>query len=315
MPPLAIAGAGLGVAAGVGSYFAGRSQAEAQGDAAKAQLQAAGDTRSTVMTAAEDAARSSAPSADELNALKDLYDMRSRMLTYQKAAMDRDESIINAVDPAIKEAGSQAYRLMQGQEAAVLQPFKAEFDRKRQELQARLREQLGPGFESSTAGILALSKFDMQSQMAMSQIQSNALGQLMGAALQGRQLATGDITAATQAANQTFQQYFSESNTLRQRQMQGQGMIIGAALQSGQQVAQYAGAPFVQAAGNAQALGGLFNTIGNLGGQAIGYSALAGRAPAGMANPVGSSAAPGGPLPGAPMATGLPLPPGYSGGL
>ncbi len=103
----------------------------------------------------------------------------------QERNLNRQAELFASLDPAVMEAGKQALQLLQGEEARSLGPLREQRQRDRQKLVSRLREQMGPGAETSTAGIQALNQFDQQTSFMLSERQQQSLGQLFGMAGQG----------------------------------------------------------------------------------------------------------------------------------
>ena len=99
----------------------------------------------------------------------------------------RQESMINAMDPAVKEAATQAYELLRGKEAASMGPLRAERQRQRQTLLNTLRAQLGPGAENSSAGQQALNRFDSETSNIMANQQQSSLTSIFNIADRGTQ--------------------------------------------------------------------------------------------------------------------------------
>lgn len=121
-----------------------------------------------------------AQSPQELAALTQALDQQGQNL-------QRQSDLFASIDPAIMEASQQAFQLLQGQDAKSLAPLKASRERQRKQLVDRLREQLGPGAETSTAGMQALNQFDQQSSDQLFQAQESSMGNLFGMASQGAQ--------------------------------------------------------------------------------------------------------------------------------
>lgn len=119
-----------------------------------------------------------AKSPQELQAL-------TKSLEQQSSALERQSQLFASIDPAVLEASQQALKLMQGEEARSLGPLKNQRAQQRQALLDRLREQLGPGAETSTAGMQALNQFDQESAMVMNNAQQQSLSQLFGMAQSG----------------------------------------------------------------------------------------------------------------------------------
>lgn len=166
-----IAGAGVAVAAGsaVVGAVEGANAASAKGKAGQAQeafareqLDFAKQQQVKVEAAAE-------PSAQELAQLQKQIDVTDK-------AVSRQEELLKAVDPALIEASQQALKLLKGEASSATQPLERARARQRQQLENRLREQLGPGFETSSAGIEALGRFDTETADSIQGAQQQALG-------------------------------------------------------------------------------------------------------------------------------------------
>lgn len=99
-------------------------------------------------------------------------------ISNQQKNLDRQTQLISQLDPTIIEASQQALKLLRGESSSTLAPIQAQRDTQRQQLLSSLREQLGPGAETSTAGMQALNQFDQQTNSLMSQQQQSALGTL-----------------------------------------------------------------------------------------------------------------------------------------
>lgn len=99
-------------------------------------------------------------------------------LRSQQSNLDRQTQLFEALDPAILEASSQALKLLRGEEASALSPIKQDRQRQRQSLLNTLREQMGPGAETSTAGIQALNRFDAETNSLVSGQQQATLANL-----------------------------------------------------------------------------------------------------------------------------------------
>jgi hypothetical protein len=101
----------------------------------------------------------------------------------QEKNLARQEKLISEIDPTVIEASQQALKLLRGEQAASLGPLKNQRAQQRQKLLNTLREQLGPGAETSTAGIQALTRFDAETDSLFSNAQQSAiagLGQTAG---------------------------------------------------------------------------------------------------------------------------------------
>lgn len=121
-----------------------------------------------------------ANSPQELRAL-------TQSLENQQQSISRQQELFASIDPAVMEASQQALQLLQGEEARSLAPLKKERASQRRALVDRLREQLGPGAETSTAGMQALNSFDDDTSALLSNAQQQGISQLFGIAQTGAQ--------------------------------------------------------------------------------------------------------------------------------
>jgi hypothetical protein len=203
---------------------------------AGAYLQNEGSKRAA--NAAQNAANAQSEAAQRAyNDTKGLTDRATvaGMLSYdkdianQERQLARQEQLISQIDPTIIEASQQALRLLKGESTSTLNPLKNQRDMQRQKLVNSLREQLGPGAETSTAGIQALTRFDGESGNMYASAQQQALGN-MGAVASSFNSVRPDMTRDIAA-----------------RSNYGQG---GANLMMNQaQILQGANAPLIQSAG------------------------------------------------------------------
>jgi hypothetical protein len=102
----------------------------------------------------------------------------------QEKNLSRQEQLIASLDPAIIEAAQQALKLMRGEESSTLAPMKQQRAMQRQKLLSQLREQLGPGAETSTMGQQAIMRFDSETSNLFAGAQQQALGNLGGVGAQ-----------------------------------------------------------------------------------------------------------------------------------
>jgi len=257
MPPVAIAAVAGGALVGttVGQYMSGREQAKAQGRAAEAQLTEQQQQRMLALQAAN-------PTINELENIGRNLSLAERTLRLQDEQLNRDRRLIEAVDPAILETAKQALELLQGKEARTLDPIRGQRDRQRRELESRLRAQLGPGYQTSSAGIQALSRFDEDTANVIAQAQESSTNNLLGATLRARPDVLGQIFQGGNLVGNLNQSVFGAQNTIANRQ-------ISAINQTS--LTPYAGAPFVEANSRAQATGNLYAGIGGIAERALGY--------------------------------------------
>src|SRR5690606_36516284 len=101
------------------------------------------------------------------------------VLKNQEMQIARQNQLLEAVDPALKEAGSQALQLLQGKEAAALNPIRQQRERDRKKLEENLARRLGSGFRTSSAGIEALSRFDQSTSEMLFNAQNTTMNQLL----------------------------------------------------------------------------------------------------------------------------------------
>lgn len=107
-----------------------------------------------------------------------------RDIKNQERNLSRQEQLISQLDPTIIEAAQQALKLMRGETSSTLAPLQRQREMQRQKLLSSLREQLGPGAETSTAGIQALNRFDAETDSLFAGAQQQALSNLGGLSAQ-----------------------------------------------------------------------------------------------------------------------------------
>lgn len=166
----------------------GAAQAEQQAREASAaeQLGFRGESIAEARGFTERLARAS-QSPGELRALES-------GLQFQEKDIARSEKLLSSIDPAILEASQQVLKLLRGEEAGTTNVVRGQRDRQRKQLVDRLRGQLGPGAENSSAGIQALNQFDTQTSDLIAQNQQSSIGQLTNVS-QGFVGQRGDISS------------------------------------------------------------------------------------------------------------------------
>ena len=205
--------------------------------------------------AAKRAEEKALPSPQELAALE--KSMKSAELT-----LEREQKLIEAVDPAIMEAGKQAYQMLQGKESEMLGPLRRQRERQKQQMKETLRRQLGPGFETSSAGIEALSKFDMDTSDLLANTQQKAVMDFLGVSQNAAQLGRQTEAGARGQLNQTGALF----GNIQERQMNA-AMNTGRQLIAGGQLIDQAMAGKQSAAGGeADALGQGFGQVAKFAG-------------------------------------------------
>jgi len=237
------------------SARAAGSAAEAQLAEARRQSQRAEQLGADLQTQVRDL---SAATPQELAAFERSIQSASNLVA-------RDKKLLDAIDPALMEASTQALQLLRGDDAAALGPVKAQRAMQRQQLLRTLREQMGPGAETSSAGQKALQQFDMETTSLMNQVQQGTLSMLLGTA----QTQRAQSAQSTGAEINAFQNAGIGFGNISNRQTQaalGAGIAtLGAVTGTGQSITQSAGAPFVQAQLQGQAQQAMGNQLTNVG--------------------------------------------------
>jgi hypothetical protein len=235
---------GGGLLGGMTESLFGDGGAGAAGDAAMAQQRMANQAFKKVTSIADAATVSGLANFD-------------KALASQEKNLARQEQMVSKIDPTIIEASQQALRLLRGESASTLKPLNDQRSMQRQKLVNSLREQLGPGAETSTAGIQALTRFDSETGQLTSGAQQQALsnvGNIFGQFSAGNpnidasignfaNLAQGRSGLQMQQANMYQQAYAPmlqtagaqyTSDVMRGQQSSAFGQqLFGAALQGG----------------------------------------------------------------------------------
>jgi hypothetical protein len=174
----------MGLGATLGGMFdsanAGDEQAAAMQEMAQAQLQASREQIQFEKSSRDSAAQIARPSYDDLANQTAAFRQADITFNQQQGYLKQQQSLLDSVDPALKEAGVQAKQLLDGKEAAILGPIKQEMARQRNILENHLASQLGSGYATSSAGIEALSRYDQLSAQTLGEQQMNALNMLLG---------------------------------------------------------------------------------------------------------------------------------------
>ena len=151
---------------------------QAQENEAQKQLRLAQESQQQAIQAAE--------SPQQLAALE-------KQLKSQEKGLAREEQFLSSIDPTLVEASQQALKLLRGEESSSVNPVRQQRERQRKQLLDQLREQLGPGAETSSAGMQALQNFDFQTSQAISGAQQSSLGQLLQSTQQSGQLGRSSL--------------------------------------------------------------------------------------------------------------------------
>jgi hypothetical protein len=193
-----------------------------------------------------------------------------RDIQNQEKNLSRQEQLISQIDPTVIEASQQALKLLRGEQASSLGPMKAQREQQRQKLQNSLREQLGAGAETSTAGIQALTRFDSETNQLYAGAQQQALSNLGGVAGQFNAIRPDMLRELSGLSG------FGQAKTgLEFQRAQG---LLGAS----QGLQQTAGAKYAADVARGQQASAFGGQLMSLGGMALG-GALGGAGAAGAA--------------------------------
>jgi hypothetical protein len=172
-------------------------------------------------------------------------------LQAQERQVQRQEELAKTINPALIEQGKQYAALHQGKSAPALSNLQNQRAIQRQQLVGQLQQQLGPGAETSTAGMQALNQFDQETSNQTSQAQQQYTG-LLGELTES---APGSMNA-TGAANTQLSSINAQDPSIQRDQVMAQFTGAGAAPAA-------AGVNAAGAGGLAQAL--LGQTLGQIG--------------------------------------------------
>lgn len=191
---------------------------------------------------------------------QELQAYESSLAAAQKT-VDSDMKMLDAIDPALMEASTQALSLLRGQDASSLAPIRNQRAQQRSQLLRTLREQLGPGAETSSAGIKALNQFDTETSTMMANAQQSMLGGLLGTAQQQRAQGANGIATLTSVGGM-----FGNATQRKAGNMLAAGQnTTNAILGTGQGVVDSAGAGYVGQQAQAQGLASMFGNLANTG--------------------------------------------------
>jgi len=102
------------------------------------------------------------------------------LMGFPIATPELDNELLDSTDPALIAAGRNALDLLNGKEAPTLGPLKNQLAQQEAKLRAKLTQQFGPGYETTTGGQQALQQFQQQANMTLANAQQQSLGQLLG---------------------------------------------------------------------------------------------------------------------------------------
>ncbi len=256
---MAAVGGGVALTGGIIQSENGKRAAARAGDAANAQAAEAGRQRDAIMGQANEnrsrALSLAEASPQELAALERSYKQAGNNL-------DREQSLLSAIDPAMMEASQQALKLLRGENAGITDAMNMQRKTQRAQLVNQLRAQYGPGAETSSVGMKALQSFDMQSNMMSQQANQGALSQAFG-------IGTFDAAGRSRSALDQFQNAghgFSDiQNRKLNAEMNSGNGLLNAMSGTANSMINAAGAPYVQGVQEAQANAALGGSLLNAG--------------------------------------------------
>lgn len=250
------------IAAGVGAaanIVGGAIGANAKQGIANAQQAQAAQDRAAAMSYA-------APTAQEIQQIGDRINQQQRYQAVQEASVQRDTQILGSLDPALVQAGQQAQKLMSGQNAAILAPMKQQQQFERNQMQQKLAAQLGPGWQTSSAGQAALQQFDMQSNLQTQQAQMSAFNQVsqfLNYGIQSNNALNDSMRLGFKTGSDMSAQTLSAMGSIQKRQTEA---VTG----TSKAMQESAGGQFAGQAATGAMVSGLGNSVAQLGSMAGG---------------------------------------------
>jgi hypothetical protein len=297
-----ISGTTLAVVAGIGaagSVAGSLISSSAAGKAAKAQEAAGADAvrlaqeaemrqRADRERAFNEMMQFADASPRELASMSRLVSNQEQFFEAQMNKIEEMQGILDQVDPALKAASGNLTNLLNGERAKILDPILKQRDRQKIELEQNLVRTMGGGFRGSSAGLLALNRFDEDTSVLSSQAQFQAINQTLSAtqglgALSGniRESQAGRLAAAFQQSIQAEQTILGAEGRIQGRGQAAASILAGGISPLGasaaQNFSQLAGGQFAGDIAFGQSLGSLGAGIAQGATQgAITQSTLAG---------------------------------------
>jgi len=264
----AVGGMGIGTAilggagiSAVGSLIGGERAASAANRAARSQIAAQERMRSQDLALRREsrdlALQFAEATPEELEAI-------SRTIDINQQSIAGKERLLSTIDPALMEVGKQTLALLQGQEAATLDPIRSARREGRIELENRLQAQLGTGYANSSAGIRALNDYDSGTDTVLATEQDRTLGRLLGVSQNVRQFSS---LAPNIAASGTIAGLFGNIQNRQVNAVTGTPLSSQFAVQNssanfaGEAVRAQAGATAFGQVGGALTLGGILGSL------------------------------------------------------
>lgn len=253
-------GAGLGGALGLLGGMGSDDYANAQSQIAMAQLQMQQQSRDLAMSIA-------GPSTNELMLQQQNLDQLGQYNMYQQDQLQKATQMLDAIHPGIMESSRQIANLMSGGSNPLLEPTQRQISGGRDQLQSNITEQMGYGGGLTTAGMSAMSNYNMNADQQLNQARFGLMqgyGQMGSTLLSQQNSLMGGINNNAALSSSMRGQALSTENQFKARQ-------IGAV--EATPMTPYAGAQYTgQALMGQYQMGvssGLMNSAGNLGGMAM----------------------------------------------
>lgn len=259
-PIAAVATAPLTGGASIGFLGAERG-AKAAARAAEDQQDAARAARGDVL---REGRRIEKSAIDYASSPQELRAYESSLSAAEKQ-LNMDQRLIDAIDPSLMEASKQVLGLLRGETSSTGGVLSSERARQRQSLVNTLRQQLGPGAETSSAGLKALAQFDAESANLGAANQNSSLASLMGVINSRPNLSMG-----LNALNTAGQNFGNRANRISGAQMQTGSSLLAALTGANQSVISTAGAGNVYGQLMGQWGQQMGNNLMNLSGQITG---------------------------------------------
>ena len=247
------AGAAVAVVGGAYSANAAGNAAREQGAAARGW-------------ADQSAARAAQGLQDYNNYVPSQQAAIDKAMAYQQQNIQRQQTLVDSIDPALLDAGKQMQQLLNGQSAPVIKNFLDQRNLQKQQMLDGLRQQMGPGAETSSMGQNMLMKFDQETANMQNSIQQQYLDKVSNLAIGGGQTLSDVMGKASTTlaglGDQLGQIGLNQANILNggtAAMNASQQAVVNAA--GGEQKANQLIGQGIQQAGSTVMLGGLMNNM------------------------------------------------------
>lgn len=176
---------------------AGLAQAQAAQDSVAFQKKVYKENRAQMKKFMSEAAKYSKPTPNDIKSLQRLSKISKEETQFAMDNFIQTKMVLDSVNPALKAAGDQTLKLINGQSAEILKPVQDSRDRQKSKLENQLAERFGASFRFSAAGIKALNDFDNQTSETLYNAHMGALNSVVNAAS-----GLSNIAAQTNATQQ-----------------------------------------------------------------------------------------------------------------